>query len=65
MGDANASIPTPGPVHGRPMFASFGGAMAPHPHFPRQAGLDAGIPEALGLRTPCVPVQNTRGIGKA
>ena len=66
MGDANASIPTPGPVHGRPMFASFGGAMAPSClTFLSQAGLDAGIPEALGLRTPCVPVQNTRGIGKA
>ena len=66
MGDANASIPTPGPVHGRPMFASFGKALAPSClTFLSQEGLDQGIPEQLGLSTACVPVQNTRGIGKA
>ena len=67
MGDPNASIPTPGPVHGRPMFASFGAAMAPSClTFVSQAAVDAGLPHRLGLQTPCVPVCNTRGgIGKA
>ena len=65
MGDANASIPTPGPVHGRPMFAAFGAALAPSClTFISQAALDADLPRRLGLRRPCVPVVNTRGIGK-
>ena len=67
MGDPNASIPTPEPVHGRPMFASFGAAMAPSClTFVSQAAVDADLPHHLGLQTPCVPVCNTRGgIGKA
>ncbi|MGB5135583.1 MAG: urease subunit alpha [Prochlorococcaceae cyanobacterium] len=67
MGDANASIPTPGPVHGRPMFAAFGSALAPSClTFLSQSALDADIPRQLGLKRPCVPVVNTRGgIGKA
>ncbi len=66
MGDANASIPTPGPVHGRPMFASFGRALAPSClTFVSQASLEADLPHKLGLSRLCVPVQNTRGIGKA
>jgi urease subunit alpha len=66
MGDANASIPTPGPVHGRPMFAAFGDALAPSClTFLSQAALDADLPRKLGLRRPCVPVVNTRSIGKA
>jgi urease subunit alpha len=67
MGDANASIPTPGPVHGRPMFAAFGGALAPSClTFVSQAALDADVPRQLGLKRPCVPVVNTRGgIGKS
>ena len=67
MGDPNASIPTPGPVHGRPMFASFGAAMAPSClTFVSQAAVEADLPHRLGLQTPCVPVCNTRGgIGKA
>jgi urease subunit alpha len=66
MGDANASIPTPGPVHGRPMFASFGKALAPSClTFVSQASLEADLPRKLGLSRLCVPVQNTRGIGKA
>ena len=67
MGDANASIPTPGPVHGRPMFATYGAALAPSClTFVSQAALDADVPRRLGLRRACVPVQNTRGgIGKA
>ena len=67
MGDANASIPTPGPVHGRPMFASFGKALAPSClTFVSQAALDDDVPRKLGLKRLCVPVQNTRGgINKA
>ncbi len=67
MGDPNASIPTPGPVHGRPMFAAFGGALAPSClTFLSQVALDADVPRKLGLQRPCVPVVNTRGgIGKA
>jgi urease subunit alpha len=66
MGDANASIPTPGPVHGRPMFAAFGGALAPSClTFVSQASLDEDVPRRLGLRRACVPVVRTRGIGKA
>ena len=65
MGDANASIPTPGPVHGRPMFAAYGAALAPSClTFVSQAALDADLPRQLGLRRPCVPVVNTRAIGK-
>jgi urease subunit alpha len=65
MGDANASIPTPGPVHGRPMFAAFGAALAPSClTFVSQAALDEDLPRRLGLKRPCVPVVNTRGIRK-
>ncbi|MEB3255014.1 MAG: urease subunit alpha [Synechococcaceae cyanobacterium] len=66
MGDANASIPTPGPVHGRPMFAAYGAALAPSClTFVSQAALDDDLPRRLGLRRACVPVVNTRAIGKA
>ncbi len=67
MGDANASIPTPGPVHGRPRFAAFGKALAPSClTFLSQAALEDDVPRRLGLERLCVPVQNTRGgIGKA
>ena len=67
MGDANASIPTPGPVHGRPMFATYGKALAPSClTFVSQAALDADVQRLLGLERRCVPVQNTRGgISKA
>lgn len=67
MGDANASIPTPGPVHGRPMFAAFGKALAPSClTFVSQASLEDDVPRRLGLERLCVPVQNTRGgINKA
>jgi urease subunit alpha len=65
MGDANASIPTPGPVHGRPMFAAYGAALAPSClTFVSQAALDDDLPRRLGLRRPCAPVVHTRGIGK-
>lgn len=66
MGDSNASIPTPGPVHGRPMFATYGRALAPSCFtFMSQAALDADLPRQLGLERPCLPVQHTREIGKA
>jgi urease subunit alpha len=66
MGDPNASIPTPQPVYMRPMFGSFGGAIARTSlTFVSQAALDAGIPEALALKTPTVAVRNTRQLSKA
>jgi urease subunit alpha len=66
MGDANASIPTPGPVHGRPMVAAYGAALAPSClTFVSQAALEADLPRRLGLRRPCAPVVNTRAIGKS
>lgn len=66
MGDANASIPTPQPVQGRPMFGSFGKAIASTSlTFVSQAALDAKIPEQLGLEKQCVAVSGTRNISKA
>lgn len=65
MGDPNASIPTPQPVFGRPMFASFGLSLARSSiTFVSQAAYDAGIAEKLGLRKRVEPVRNCRGIGK-
>jgi urease subunit alpha len=66
MGDPNASIPTPQPVHYRPMFASFGKSLTRSSvSFVSQAGLEAGIGDALGLERDLLPVSNTRGgIGK-
>ncbi|WP_373315948.1 urease subunit alpha [Cohnella xylanilytica] len=65
MGDPNASIPTPQPVFGRPMFASFGLSLARSSiTFVSQAAYDAGIAERLGLRKRVEPVRNCRGIGK-
>jgi urease subunit alpha len=66
MGDPNASIPTPQPVHARPMFAAFAGAMqASCITFLPHAALEAGLPARLGLRRMTAPVRNTRGgIGK-
>jgi urease subunit alpha len=66
MGDPNASIPTPQPVHYRPMFGVFGRALAEHClTFVSGAALDAGIGETLKLQRRLVPIANTRaGIGK-
>src|SRR5678810_1209329 len=48
MGDPNASIPTPQPVHYRPMFGALGGARAATSvSFVSRAGLDEGVPEQL------------------
>jgi urease subunit alpha len=65
MGDINASIPTPQPVHYRPMWAAFGGAVsATSLIFLPGAAIDAGIPSALGLRKGVGVVRGTRTIGK-
>ncbi len=65
MGDPNASIPTPQPVHYRPMFASFGGAIAKTSlTFVSQAGLAAGIGERFGLAKTLSAVKGTRGVHK-
>jgi len=66
MGDPNASIPTPQPVHYRPMFGSYGSAMdATCLTFVSQASVAAGVPEKLGLRRRVEAVRNTRSITKA
>jgi urease subunit alpha len=66
MGDPNASIPTPQPVHYRPMFAAFGKSLTESAvTFVSRASLDAGIGEQLGLAKQTIAVANTRDIGKA
>ena len=66
MGDPNASIPTPQPVHMRPMFGAYGRSVeASGVTFVSQAAADAGIGESLGLAKSVVPVKGTRDIGKA
>ena len=66
MGDPNASIPTPQPVHYRPMFANFGRSLIESSLlFVSAAGLDAGIADKYGLSRPLHAVKNTRsGISK-
>ena len=66
MGDPNASIPTPQPVHYRPMFGAYGGALAETClTFVSKAALDADLGKALRLNRRLVAVSNTRGgIGK-
>ncbi len=65
MGDPNASIPTPQPVHYRPMFGAFGGALARGSlTFVSQAGLAAGIKERFGLAKTLSAVKNIRGVRK-
>jgi len=66
MGDPNASIPTPQPVHMRPMFVSLGRALtASAATFVSQAAIDDGLGARLGLERELVAVANTRGgIGK-
>ena len=65
MGDPNASIPTPQPVHYRPMFGAFGKALtATSLVFVSQAALDRNIGEMLGVEKKLVAVENTRAIGK-
>ena len=62
MGDPNASIPTPQPVHYRPMFASFGKLMTNSSvTFASQAAVDAGLAGRLGTAKKMLGVKNTRG----
>ncbi len=66
MGDPNASIPTPQPVHYRPQFGAFGTSLAKSSlSFVSQAALSAGIGETYGLRKPLVAVKNCRSVRKA
>jgi urease subunit alpha len=65
MGDPNASIPTPQPVHYRPMFGAFGKALpSSSVTFVSKAALSNPAVAALGLAKPLVAVGNTRRIGK-
>jgi urease subunit alpha len=65
MGDPNASIPTPQPVHMRPMFGSFGGAVgATSLSFVSQLSLQHGTAEGYGLRKRLSTVKNVRSITK-
>ncbi|MDP1925314.1 MAG: urease subunit alpha [Thiobacillus sp.] len=64
MGDPNASIPTPQPVHYRPMFGSFGGGLKTSVTFVSQAALDNPEVAALNLAKPLIAVKNTRTLSK-
>ena len=66
MGDPNASIPTPQPVHYRPMFAAFGKSLTRSSvTFVSRAALATGIADKLGVERTLLPVHNTRsGISK-
>ncbi|HSV70787.1 MAG TPA: urease subunit alpha [Methylibium sp.] len=65
MGDANASIPTPQPVHVRPMFGSYGGALARGSlSFVSQAALAGGVAGRYGLAKALAAVQGCRTVKK-
>ena len=64
MGDPNASIPTPQPVHYRPMFGSFAGGLKTAVTFVSQAALENPDVAALNLAKPLVAVKNTRKLSK-
>ena len=65
MGDPNASIPTPQPVHFRPMFGAYGLAPgATSLSFVSQAAFDRNLGEQLGLQKRITPVKNCRQISK-
>ncbi len=64
MGDPNASIPTPQPVHYRPMFGSFGKALKTSVTFVSKAALKNPALAKLKLDKPMVAVKNIRGVGK-
>ena len=66
MGDANASIPTPQPVLGRPMFGAFGRVpYSASVTFVSQAGVEGEVRERLGLQKPTVAVTNCRQLDKS
>mgnify|MGYP000962001754 FL=1 len=65
MGDPNASIPTPQPVHYRPMFGAFGkAASATRLSFVSQAAIDAGVGKELGLDSPLSACKGVRDVRK-
>ncbi|MCS7101501.1 MAG: urease subunit alpha, partial [Burkholderiaceae bacterium] len=65
MGDPNASIPTPQPVHYRPQFGAYGGSVLRNSFtFVSQAALAAGIAERYGLQKPLVAVRGIRTLSK-
>src|SRR4029077_1042607 len=65
MGDPNASIPTPQPVHMRPMFGAFGGAIGRTSlSFVSQASLRQGSAEGYGLRKQIAAVKGVRSVTK-
>jgi urease subunit alpha len=66
MGDPNASIPTPQPVHYRPMFGAYGRSVAASSvTFVSKAAADTGLANKLGVAKSLVPVQGTRTVSKA
>jgi urease subunit alpha len=66
MGDPSASIPTPQPVHYRPMFGAYGGARTGTcVSFVSQAGLDHGMADRLRLQKRLVAVRGTRALRKS
>jgi len=65
MGDANASIPTPQPVHSRPMFGGFGRAISSTSYtFVSKAAFERGVHKELGLQKQIAPVANCRKLTK-
>ena len=66
MGDPNASIPTPQPVHYRPMFGAYGGALeSTSVSFVSKRAIGRGIKRDLGLKKQLVAVENCRSINKS
>ena len=65
MGDPNASIPTPQPVHYRMMFGAYGGGLRTSFTFVSQAAFDAGIGDTLKLNKPVAAVKNMRKLRKS
>ena len=66
MGDPNASIPTPQPVHYRPMFGGYGLAAAKTSiSFLSKVAIDAGVKESIGLQSDAIGVKNCRSIKKS
>lgn len=65
MGDPNASIPTPQPVHYRPMFGSYGGARhATSVTFASAAAVQSGLADTLNLQRPLLAVRDCRTVNK-
>jgi len=65
MGDPNASIPTPQPVHYRKMFGAYGGGLKTSVTFVSKAAMEAGIGDMLKLAKPLMAVRDIRRIRKA